>query len=50
MADANELEYQSTLIFRDFTDVDASKTLRIREIRGSPHLAYYGSKFITIWS
>ncbi|KAJ3559889.1 hypothetical protein NM688_g67 [Phlebia brevispora] len=28
---------------RDFTDVDASKTLRIREIRGSPHLAYYGT-------
>ena len=30
--------------FRDYTDVDPSRTLRIREIRGSPHVAYYGSK------
>ncbi|KAG7092162.1 hypothetical protein E1B28_008531 [Marasmius oreades] len=27
---------------RDFTDVNALQTSRIREIRGSPHRAYYG--------
>ena len=33
---------------RDFTDVDPSRTHRIREIRNSPHLAYYGSEFSII--
>lgn len=27
---------------RDFTNVDAMQTYRIREIKGSPHRAFYG--------
>lgn len=27
---------------RDFTNIDAKETQRIKEIRGSPHFAYYG--------
>ncbi|KIK63733.1 hypothetical protein GYMLUDRAFT_222021 [Collybiopsis luxurians FD-317 M1] len=30
------------LLFRDFTDVNALQTYRIREIKGSPDHAYYG--------
>ncbi|KAF7322689.1 hypothetical protein HMN09_00047700 [Mycena chlorophos] len=33
---------------RDFTDVDALQTYRIKEIRGSPHRAYFGRVGIKI--
>lgn len=35
---------------RDFTDVDATQTHRIREIRDSPHRAYYGREFVYDYS